>query len=115
MAPPQSALVVAGRLRDALLTAGVPQVSIELQVGRSGRWVSTGTNGGTSFVANVGHHIASYPSVSNPTPGLAVVKNGRPGIPGPLCNGYGGMDLIARIICLDWANHPGEGGPWTID
>jgi hypothetical protein len=25
------------------------------------------------------------------------------------------MDLIARIICLDWANHPGEGGPWTID
>jgi hypothetical protein len=24
------------------------------------------------------------------------------------------MDLIARIICLDWANHPGEGGPWTI-
>jgi hypothetical protein len=25
------------------------------------------------------------------------------------------MDLIARIICLDWANHPGEGGPWTIE
>lgn len=115
MAPPASALAVASELRRDLLSCGVPQVSIELQIGRSGRWVSTGSHGGTSFVANLGHHIASNPSASNPTPGLSVVKNGRTGLNGPLCNGYGGMDLIARIICLDWANHPGEGGPWTID
>lgn len=115
MAPPASAMSVANALRSHLLAAGVPQVSIELQIGRSGRWVSTGSHGGTSFVANLGHHIASNPSATNPTPGLGVVKNGRPGLNGPLCNGYGGMDLIARIICLDWANHPGEGGPWTIN
>jgi hypothetical protein len=115
MAPPASALAVANEFRRDLLSCGVPQVSIELMIGRSGRWVSTGSHGGTSFVVNLGHHIASNPSASNPTPGLWVVKNGRPGIPAPLCNVYGGMDLIARIICLDWANHPGEGGPWTID
>jgi hypothetical protein len=115
MPPPASALAVANDFKADLLDCGVPQVSIEMMIGRSGRWVSTGSHGGTSFVANLGHHIASNPSASNPTPGLSVVKNGRPGIPAPLSNCYGGMDLIARIICLDWANHPGEGGPWTID
>lgn len=113
-----AALAAARDLRGHLLDAGVPQVSIEVMEGRPGppsRWITRGKFAGTSFVANLGHHIVSRPSASNPTPGLALIKLGRTGVPGPLANGYGGMDLVARVICMGLANHPGEGGPWTVD
>ncbi|MCI0679657.1 MAG: hypothetical protein L0Z63_11540 [Actinobacteria bacterium] len=101
----------AQELRAALLDHGVKAVSIELQPGRGG----TPNNGwyDTRFVANMGHHIVSYRS-QGLTPGLALVKKGRTDVPGPLCNGYGGFDEVARIICLGWANHPGAGGPYTV-
>jgi len=63
------------------------------------------------------HHTATYyrgPS-GNLTPSLYICKNGRSDVPGPLCNGYGGYDLVYRIICMGEANHPGLGGPITID
>ena len=95
-------------LRTALLDHGVKAVSIELVQGRGG----SGWNGG-KFIACLGHHIVSHRGMGL-TPGLRLVKEGRTGLPGPLCNGYGGFDEAARIICMGWANHPGEGGPlWT--
>lgn len=108
----ESALAKARTLRTALLDHGVPEVSIELQIGRpvSGdRWDHL------NIKTNFSHHIVSYYSASNLTPGLHVVKAGRSDLPGPLCNGYGGFDLTARIICMGLANHPGVGGPYTVN
>ena len=105
-----TALAAARDLRTALLDHGVARVSIELQAGRgpaADPWHAR------TFLGMLSHHIASRPS-QGLTPGLALVKQGRAGLPGPLCNAYGGYDLTARIICLGWANHPGEGGPWTL-
>jgi hypothetical protein len=102
----EAALVRARGLRDHLQDFGVP-VSIELQTGRSGGW------NGLYPYANLGHHVASRASQGD-TPFLWLVKEGRSDVPGPLCNGYLGFDGVARLITMDWANHPGEGGPWTV-
>lgn len=98
-------------LRGVLLKHGVPEVSIELQMGRP--------SGGDDWnackpVSVISHHIASHPSKENPTPGLSLVKRGRSDLPGPLCNGTAGVDLVYRIMCMGLANHPGEGGPLTL-
>lgn len=98
-------------LRGVLLKHGVPEVSIELQMGRP--------SGGDDWnackpVAVFSHHIASRPTKDRPIPGLSLVKNGRSDLPGPLCNGTAGVDLVYRIMCMGLANHPGEGGPLTV-
>ena len=96
----------ASKLREALLDNGVRAVSLELQQGVAGSgW------GPSPFRRGMGHHIVSRPPG---TPGLALVKRGRTGLVGPLANGYGGFDLVARIITMGWANHPGAGGPWSV-
>lgn len=105
------AQAAANSLRAALLDNGVRKVSIELQQGVAGSGWHVDT-----FVRGLGHHIVSRPSMGL-TPGLALCKRGR-GAPnpltGPLCNAYGGFDLVARIITMGWANHPGAGGPWSV-
>jgi hypothetical protein len=100
------ALTRARALKRELEAFGVT-TSIELQTGRSGGW------NGLRPHANLGHHVASRRS-QGLTPFLHLVKVGRPDVVGPLCNGYGGFDQVARIITMDWANHPGEGGPWSV-
>lgn len=106
------AMIRARELRESLLDHGVDAVSIELQQGRPG----TPNNGwiDSRFVGTMGHHIVSRRS-QGLTPGLKLVKVGRTDLPGPLCNGYGGFDEVARIICLGWANHPGHGGPYEVE
>ena len=101
-----AALNRARNLREELQAQGV-KVSIELRTGRSGGW-----NAGR-FVGCLGHHIVSTRAMGT-TPGLALVKHGRSDLPGPLANGYGGWDEVARLITMDWANHPGAGGPMTV-
>ncbi len=100
----------AQRLRAALLDHGVKRVSIELMPGRpvasGSRWLNR------QFIGEMSHHTAG--PASGLTPSLAVCKSGRPGIPGPLCNGYGGRDLVYRIITMGLANHPGKGGPLNL-
>lgn len=101
------ALARAHALKAALEKYGVP-VSIELQQGVGGsQWY------GTAFTAEMSHHTVSRPSMGN-TPCLALVKRGRTDVAGPLCNGYGGYDMVYRIITMGWANHPGLGGPTNI-
>lgn len=104
-----TAMAEARRL-GALLTRHQVKWSIELQIGRP--W--SGDDWFSKKYIRMGHHTATRPS-QGLTPALSTVKNGRPGIPGPLSNGYGGYDLIYRIITLGLANHPGVGGPMTID
>ena len=93
-------------LKRELTALGVP-VSIELRTGRTGGW------NGLNPYANFGHHVASRRS-QGLTPFLKLVKVGRSDVPGPLANGYLGFDGVARIITMDWANHPGAGGPLTL-
>lgn len=98
-------------IRAVMLRYGVPEVSIELVDGRD-----SGTDSWNALnpVSVFSHHIASHPTVDNPTPGLSLVTRGRSDLPGPLCNGTAGVDLVYRIKCLGWANHPGTGGPTTF-
>lgn len=94
-------------LKGFLEKRGV-RVSIELQTDAKGTW---------SFWSKrleMSHHVVSRPSQGN-TPFLRLVKKGRPDVPGPLCNGYGGFDEVYRIITMGIANHSGAGGPLTID
>lgn len=107
----ENALPEAKALKTALLRAGVPEVSIELVQGRP----ASGDRWNNQFVvSDTAHHTASRYLKSNLTPCLSLVKRGRSDLAGPLCNGYGGWDLCARIICLGYANHPGQGGPLTV-
>lgn len=113
----QNSLAVAQDIKTALLDHGVGNlvspftkrtggVSIELQPGR-------GTAG--RFVAQLNHDTVG-PAITSArlTPSLYTCKNGRSDLQGPLCNGYGGCgDFIYRLITLEWANHPGLGGPVT--
>jgi hypothetical protein len=107
---PDAAQAAARRLRVALLEHGVGNVSIELMPGRpvptGSRWLNT------RFIGEMSHHTAG--PASGQTPSLALCKRGRSTIPGPLCNGYGGRDLVYRIITMGLANHPGKGGPLTL-
>ncbi len=98
-------------LRGFILEAGAPEVSIEIQDGRP---ASGDTYNACRPVAGTSHHIASRPTVANPTPGLALVKGGRSDLGPPLANGTAGMDLVYRILCMGYANHPGFGGPLTV-
>lgn|GEM_PF-1367952 len=102
------ALAAAQSLAAHLQRRGI-RVSIELQPGVAGSgWYSS-----TTRVAEMSHHTVSRRSQGN-TPVLALVKRGRPDVPGPLCNGYMGFDEVYRIITVGWANHPGAGGPLTV-
>jgi hypothetical protein len=107
----ESALKEARTLKTALLDNGVPLVSIEVQQGRPS---SYGTWNAQFVVSDFAHHTVSRYSSSNKTPCLALIKRGRSDLPGPLSNGYGGFDLVARIITLGYANHPGAGGPMVV-
>ena len=102
-----SALVQAVRLKVLMAKRGV-KASIEIQEGRSwdgDPWMS-------KKYALMNHHTAG--PKQGLTPCLGVVKRGRSDLPGPLANGYGGRDLVYRIITLGLANHPGQGGPITL-
>lgn len=103
------ALSEAKVLKEALLDHGVRKVSIELVVGRGTAGYYSGTH-----VASMGHHIVSKRSQGD-TPFLWLCKKGRVDLPGPICNGYGGFDEVARIICMGYANHSGRGGPVTVE
>lgn len=106
-----TALAAAQQLAAAIQRRGVT-VSIELQQGASQngtkRWDRS-----TPKVGVLSHHTVSRPS-QGATPCLALVKRGRSDVPGPLCNGYGGYDLVYRIITMDIANHSGAGGPLWV-
>jgi len=106
-----SAVAEARKLREALLDCGVPQVSIEVIQGRPSPY---GTWNSQFVVASFAHHTVSRYNARNKTPCLGLVKRGRSDLPGPLANGYGGYDLVARIITLGYANHPGAGGPTVV-
>lgn len=103
----QDARREAERLKAIMAAHGVT-ASIELQAGRP--W------SGDPYYSRK-HVLMNHDTVGpmrGKTPSLAVCKGGRAGLPGPLCNGYGGRDFVYRIITMGLANHPGVGGPLTV-
>ncbi len=102
-----SAQADAQRLKSIMEKHGV-KCSLELQAGRP--WGGDAWYSRKHVIMN--HHTAG-PRSGN-TPSLGVCKNGRTGLPGPLCNGYGGRDFVYRVITMGLANHPGVGGPLTV-
>lgn len=56
------------------------------------------------------HHTASSANGGN-FASENVVTNGRPGLPGPLCQFLLGRDGTVKIIAAGYANHAGYGGP----
>lgn len=100
----------ARKLKAIMEKWGVP-CSIELRSGRGDDpWAVP------AKYLRMHHHTATwYRPGGNLTPALEIVKNGRSDVIGPLANGYGGFDRVYRIICMGLANHPGLGGPITID
>jgi len=54
-------------------------------------------------------HWTAGPAKSKGRPSLGVVTNGRPGLPGPLCNVYLDRDGVAVVVAAGRANHAGTG------
>ena len=102
------ALSEAKKLQISVQKYGV-KCTIELMVGRP--W--TGDDWYSRKYILMNHHTAG--SMSGLTPSYALCRRGRTDVPGPLCNGYGCRDLVFRIVCMGLANHPGAGGPLTVD
>lgn len=107
-----TALKRAKTIREVMLDYGVPEVAVGGLL--PGRPSSGDVWNSLNPVSVFSHHIVSRPTPSNPTPGLRLVREGHSALPGPLCNGHAGVDLVYRIITLGWANHPGFGGPYTF-
>lgn len=100
----------AARLKTLMSKHGV-KCSIELQAGRP--WSGDAYYSRKHVLMN--HHTAG--PKTGLTPSLSICKRGRGGaapLPGPLCNGYGGRDLVYRVITFGLANHPGLGGPLKV-
>lgn len=55
-------------------------------------------------------HWTAGPKGSRTRPSLNVVVNGRPGLPGPLCNVYLDRRGVAVVVAAGRANHAGTGG-----
>lgn len=61
--------------------------------------------------AIIAHHTASGASSGN-FGSQNVVLNGRPDLPGPLCQFLLGRDGTVKLIAAGYANHAGYGGPY---
>jgi hypothetical protein len=73
-------------------------------------WKTRGRPGTFEPRGVIFHHTASGRNGGS-APALGTVLNGRPGIPGPLCQVLVGRDRTVRVIAAGRANHAGAGGP----
>lgn len=55
-------------------------------------------------------HWTAGPRNSRTRPSLNICVNGRPGLPGPLCNVYLDRNGVAVVVAAGRANHAGVGG-----
>lgn len=104
------ALAEARRLQTVMGHHGVP-CTIELMPGRA--WA--GDDWYSTKRVHMNHHTAGSPRGLTPSYGLCRTGDPSRNLPGPLCNGYGGRDHVYRIVTMGLANHPGTGGPLTVD
>lgn len=109
MATQADALAEARKLQAAIQAYGIKCV-IDLRQGASSSgWL----NPPERWAGELSHHIVSRRS-HGLTRFYQMCRDGREGVPGPLCNGYMGWDMVYRIITMGIANHSGKGGPLTL-
>lgn len=89
-------------LADACRETGYPTVELP-------GWQSRGHGPMTAGHGVVGHWTAGPPrsATSSNTPSLAVVRDGRPGLSGPLCNVYTAFDGTLYVVAAGKAYHAG--------
>lgn len=73
-------------------------------------WKTRGHPGSYDPIGVMIHHTAS--AAGSNAPALGTVTNGRPDLPGPLCQVLIARDATVYIIAAGYAYHAGEGGPF---
>lgn len=94
-------------LADEFRAAGLTVIEVEGWKNR-GRPASTGYFDPTEGVTV--HHDGATSSPSNPSPALRVLIEGRPDLPGPLCQWSVRHDGVVVVIAAGRANHAGRVG-----
>lgn len=82
-------------------------------VSEESSWKQRGRPSSTGSFAPYGvcwHHTGSTASASNPAPTLSTCINGRPDLPGPLCQVLIGYDGTCHVVAAGRANHAGSNG-----
>lgn len=82
-----------------------------LQVREVQGWRTRGVPGTFAPRGVIFHHTASNRKGGS-APSLGICRDGRAGIPGPLCQVLVGRDGTVHLIAAGRANHAGAGGPF---
>jgi hypothetical protein len=77
-------------------------------------WESRGNGTSADYEGGIVHHTAFLSSQSNPYPARGTLLNGRPNLPGPLCNVAGPWCPVDAprliVVSANPANHAGASG-----
>lgn len=90
-------------LADVLRGAG-------LTVVEEGDWLNRSAGSSFEPIGVLWHHTAAVSSPDNPAPALGVVIDGRPDLPGPLCQALVDYHGVFHVISANRANHAGSSG-----
>lgn len=90
-------------LADVIRAAGV-------QVVEEGDWLNRVANPNLAFnpIGVLWHHTAAATSAANPTAGLAVVRDGRSDLTGPLAQAFVDYNGVFHIISANLCHHAGQ-------
>jgi hypothetical protein len=75
-------------------------------------WKTRGRDGSFTPKAIMLHHDAS--PAGETSNGVDVIRDGRPGLAGPLSQLWLAYDGTWHVVAAGRANHAGEGGPWGV-
>lgn len=75
-------------------------------------WKTRGRDGSFTPKAIMLHHDAS--PAGETSNGVDVIRDGRPGLAGPLSQLWLSYDGVWHVVAAGRANHAGEGGPWGV-
>jgi hypothetical protein len=75
-------------------------------------WKTRGRDGSFTPKAIMLHHDASPKGETSN--GVDVIRDGRPGLAGPLSQLWLAYDGTWHVVAAGRANHAGEGGPWGV-
>lgn len=75
-------------------------------------WKTRGRDGSFDPKAVMLHHDAS--PAGETSNGVDVIRDGRPGLEGPLSQLWLSFDGVWHVVAAGRANHAGEGGPWGV-
>lgn len=73
-------------------------------------WETRGNGYAANYVGFLAHHTATASSAEAPFPSRTILRDGRQGLAGPLCNSAGPADGSIHIVAAHPANHAGASG-----